>query len=356
MADDPKLIACEITSDSFWEKLQQTSDFPLSAMLCVTERCPMTCGHCYQLRRPGQEAPDELSLAEIKQLLDQLAELGVLRLAITGGEPAMRSDLLEIVAAAWKRKFLISLKTSGSFFTRDEIERLRENGLSMLSVSLYHDDAQQHDEFVGVDGAFERTIRSMEAFRELGGIVALSTVIMRWNTEAIAPLKRMCHEHGWSFVTDSKVLLADDGGSDAERFKATGEAQIEAMKHLPNSRQRRPAPDPDGPLCLAGVSSIYIKPDGEVWTCPAMPLSLGSIRETALATIWSQSPELEKIRNLKWGDSKACMTCADNRFCQRCPGEALKEHGDPRSVATVDCAVARAFATIWASEASDDHP
>ena len=122
MADEPRLIPCEMGQDAFWERLQRSSDVPLCAMLCVTERCPMACAHCYQNERSRTARAAELSLAEIEDLLDQLAAFGVFRLSITGGEPTLRRDLLEIVEAAWKRKFLISLKTSGAFLEGEQIE------------------------------------------------------------------------------------------------------------------------------------------------------------------------------------------------------------------------------------------
>ncbi len=342
---------CEVRPGSFWERLQDESDFPLIAMLCVTERCPMKCAHCYQTERTGRE---ELDLGGIEDLLDQLAALGVFRFSITGGEPALRDDLHQIVEAAWKRKFLVSLKTTAALLNKQDIERLRENGLSSLAASLYHIEPSEHDEFVGREGAWRHAMSALETFSDLGGISTVSTVIMDWNTGAIAPLIDMCEPRGWDLVADAKVLRADDGSDAAAGLRASGDTQLEAMKNLPNARQRRPVKEPGDQLCLAGITSVYIKPNGDVWLCPAMPVSLGNIRDRSFREIWTESEFRKQVMGLKWGDSDTCMACEENRFCQRCPGEAFKEHGSFTAPATVDCEVARAHARIWRENGGDD--
>ncbi len=195
---------CEVRPGSFWERLQDESDFPLIAMLCVTERCPMKCAHCYQTERTGRE---ELDLGGIEDLLDQLAALGVFRFSITGGEPALRDDLHQIVEAAWKRKFLVSLKTTAALLNKQDIERLRENGLSSLAASLYHIEPSEHDEFVGREGAWRHAMSALETFSDLGGISTVSTVIMDWNTGAIAPLIDMCEPRGWELVATRRYFF-----------------------------------------------------------------------------------------------------------------------------------------------------
>jgi radical SAM protein with 4Fe4S-binding SPASM domain len=331
---------------SLWERLERENGFPMRVMLSLTERCPLKCGHCY-LADHG--ATDELSFGEIERLFDELTELGVFHLSLTGGEPGMRPDLPAIVEAAWKRRFLVSLKTSASLFERSDVERLREVGLSALHVSLYHDVAAEHDRFVGMQGAWQRAVNALEGFRRLKGISILASVLMDWNESAVVPLVRMARLNDWTITVDPKVHRVNDGDDRSVRLRSVGPRLEAAMRGVPDSRRRAPAPEPDQSICNAGTSSVYITSSGDVWLCPVIPVSIGNIRERQLGEIWEGSSFRKEIAALVWSDTETCMTCENNGFCERCPGEAYLEHGEFARPATVDCRIAEAYAAIWAS-------
>jgi len=394
VSDGPKIepgrnvddLKCEVADGLFWERIQQGHEFPLGVLYCVTERCALKCPHCYQVRGevdsgcsrpagsipcrvepspgrscPGQRPTDtrqvakssELTLAEIETLLDELVTLGVFRLTITGGEPALRTDLAEIVAAAWKRRFLISLKTSAALLSTDDVRRLRENGLSALHVSLYHIDPQQHDAFVGREGAWNSTMNAIEVFCALGGVVVVNAIAMNWNVDAISPLRELCERRDWSLTVDTKVTHRNDGDARPTELRAVGDTMVAAIKKLPKIKGKGPERTADDQLCLAGVNTVYVKPDGEVWPCPSMPLSMGNIREKPLGEIWNESEVRKRVLAMRWGDCAKCATCGISRFCQRCPGEALQEHGSLARESTIDCAMADAHARIWAETHGD---
>jgi radical SAM protein with 4Fe4S-binding SPASM domain len=346
-------LKCEVADGAFWERIQAGHEFPLGVLYCVTERCPLRCPHCYQDRNEARREA-ELTLAEIETLLDELVTLGVFKLTITGGEPTLRPDLQEIVAAAWKRRFLVSLKTSAAFLSTEDVRRLRENGLSALNVSLYHVDPQKHDAFVGHEGAWKATMNAIELFGSLGGVVVVNVIAMNWNGDAISPLRELCERHNWSMTVDPKVTHRSDGDARPTGLRAMGDAMVAAIKKLPKIKGKGPERAADDLVCLAGVNTVYVKPDGEVWPCPAMPLSMGSIREKPLGEIWKESEVRKRVLAMRWGDSAKCATCGISRFCQRCPGEALQEHGSLARESTIDCAMAEAYARIWAETHGDE--
>jgi len=337
-------------ADSLWERLERDNGFPVRVMLSLTERCPLRCGHCYLADR---DTPNELSLEEIERLLDELVELGVFRLSLTGGEPAMRPDLRAIVEAAWERRFLVSLKTSASLFERSDVEQLRKAGLSALHVSLYHDVATEHDRFVGMPGAWQRAVDALEVFHGLNGISIVASVLMDWNEGAVAPLISMARAKGWTITIDPKVHRVNDGGDRSVRLRSLGPRLEAAMRDVPGSRRCAPAPAPDQAICNAGTSSVYVTSYGDVWLCPVMPVPIGNVREQRLREMWEGSAFRKKIVALTWSDSGTCMACEYRRFCERCPGEAYLEHGEFARPATVDCGIAEAYAAIWASGGPD---
>lgn len=325
---------------SILERLQEEAGFPISAIVSVTERCPLFCPHCYVT---GEDRSRELTVEQLADLMDQLRELGVLKLIITGGEPAIRADLEEIVGEAWRRRFLISLKTSAASLTLERLRRMRKSGLSTVHVSLYHDDPALHDRFVGREGAYENALECMDFFASLGGLVTVGMVLMGWNAEAVGPLHELCDRRGWSFMADPKVSHAHDGAARPVKMRAEEDVIVQALE-----RVRAPAePSPKlwgDSLCKVGKSLVYFTSAGDVWLCPAIPVSIGTILEAPIKEIWEESKLRQTLLDTTWGGSARCMGCEHLEFCSRCPGESLLEHGDFNEPSTIDCLVARARA------------
>ena len=334
-----------------WEKLGNGGGFPLRVMLSLTSRCPLSCGHCYLSNRDGA---NELTLFELETLFDELFALGVFQLSLTGGEPALRPDLGAIVSAAWDRKFVISLKTSAALLERADVERLRERGLAVLHVSLHHVVPEEHDRFVGRQGAWRRAVDALEVFKGLGGICCANMVIMDWNAGSVARMVPFCAQRGWSFDADPKLVHAVDGADRAAALCASEPALVEAMRAVPGALRRSPPREPGDPICRAGEGSVYINPDGEVWLCPTLPLSLGNVRERPIGRIWAESKVRQRVLANTWGDSAKCMRCERNTFCDRCPGEAFLEHGDMTLPASADCRVAAAHAAVWGADNGEE--
>jgi radical SAM protein with 4Fe4S-binding SPASM domain len=332
---------------SIIEKVQVGAEFPVSAVFSVTERCPLSCAHCYIA---NADLRNEMNISEIASALDQLADAGTFRLSITGGEPLLRHDLCQIVEQAWKRRFLISLKTSASILSLQTLETMRDNGLAALNVSLYHVDPVAHDRFVGRDGAWKNTVTCLERFASLGGIVTVGMVLMEWNAKAVGSLERLCSTNGWSFVADPKVTHRQDGDCAPAALRAREETLTEAWQNMKEIVQPRPTHLADETLCKVGRDLVYFTSSGEIWLCPALPVSIGNIRHGNFKTIWAESRLRESLTRLTWGASPECLTCASEPFCSRCPGESLLEHGDYRIAATVDCLVARARALAWSRQ------
>jgi radical SAM protein with 4Fe4S-binding SPASM domain len=146
---------------------------------------------------------------------------------------------------------------------------------------------------------------------------------------------------------DPKLVHANDGGDRGVALGATSEALAAAMRSVPGSRWRSPPREPGDPVCTAGDGSLYINSDGEVWLCPVLPLSLGNVRARPLDRIWEESEARKEVLAHRWSDSPPCLACRINRFCERCPGDALQEHGDLTRPASADCRTAAAYAALW---------
>jgi len=129
----------------------------------ITRTCNLRCIHCYSDSEPRAYA-DELTTAEAKAVLDDLAAFHVPAVLFSGGEPLMRPDLFELAEYARAKGLHVVLSTNGTLITERVADRIRRIGLAYVGISLDSAVPEVHDRFRGVDGAFART---MEGFRRL---------------------------------------------------------------------------------------------------------------------------------------------------------------------------------------------
>ncbi len=152
---------------------------PLSVHLDVTYRCNERCEHCYL----DHDGDGEMSTAEIKSTLDQLAAAGVFFLTISGGEPLIRPDIFEIIEYARSLRFNVKLKTNAILIREKEARRLRELNVEQVQISVYSHRAQVHDGISKVPGSLDRTIRGIRLLKAHGLKVTIANVLMKGNLE-----------------------------------------------------------------------------------------------------------------------------------------------------------------------------
>jgi len=130
----------------------------------VTNACPLQCLHCCSAS--GESYPDELTVAEIMDIIDQTAEMSIRNIVFSGGEPMLRRDLFDILEYARSKALSITLLTNGMLIDRDSAETFAEMGIRVkLSIDGVTDVS--HD-FLRGDGSFERTVEALMLLRSAG--------------------------------------------------------------------------------------------------------------------------------------------------------------------------------------------
>ncbi len=335
---------CETGNKQLLAKLQSQHPFPLAAVIVLTERCNLSCPHCY-LPRPTER--DELSTSRIKKLLVELADVGTLRLVLTGGEPMLRDDLNEIIQEAARQRFSITLKTNGSLITDETLKRLWQSGLGELTVSLYHKEPKEHDKFVGQSGAWEQAARVLNNSRKLGGRVSVAIIAMNWNTKSIPGLMDLCERHDWPYSLDSRIHGRTDGSHEPCCFQADEEALVELFT---DSRFAKETPDlantsnrVNTPVCGAALRMSCIMPNGDVWPCGSLPWSMGNVKEMSYREICQTSTLRQQVLSIRWQDSSKCSPCKLLNICSRCPAASYHHSGNINIPWPTDCKFARAL-------------
>jgi AdoMet-dependent heme synthase len=314
---------------------------PLSVHLDVTYRCNERCEHCYL----EHDDRGEMTTAEIRALLHQLADAGVFFLTLSGGEPLVRSDCFEIIAHARALQFNVKLKTNALLIREREARELNALGVEQVQVSLYSHRAEVHDSVTKVQGSLQRTLAGISVLRAAGLKVSVANVLMRSNSSDSEAVRALAGEFGANYMLDPTITPMMDGGTDVLRYRASA-ADVAGLFHnsaLVGNVEEFCAPpavvDDDireGLPCSAGHTACYISPYGDVYPCVQFPLACGNVRRQAFLQIWKESPQLSEVRSIRAKDLETCSICSHLGTCSRCPGLAYME-GNMRGPSSVDC-------------------
>jgi pyrroloquinoline quinone biosynthesis protein E len=167
---------------------------PLALLAELTHRCPLHCPYCSNpVAIRGDRYRDELETEHWTRVFGEGRALGVLQLALSGGEPMVRRDLDELVAAGRAAGLYSTLVTAGTLLTSERAARLKEAGLDHVQVSIQSPDPQENDWIAGVR-SFEKKIAAARAARELGFPLTINCVLHRNNLDRIEEILRLAEE------------------------------------------------------------------------------------------------------------------------------------------------------------------
>jgi pyrroloquinoline quinone biosynthesis protein E len=270
-------------------------------------------------------APRELATDEWKRVIRQAAELGVLQIGFSGGEPLVRRDLAELVRTAREANLYTNLITSGVGLKNERTRELRDSGLDSVQLSFQADEVDLADEIAGTH-AHQQKLEAAKHVRDVGVRLSLNFVIHRANIERLPQMIELAEVlraervelanaqyYGWAFL-NRRHLLPTRG--QVERARAVAEeakrrlvGKIDIYYVLPDYYERRPKP------CLNGWGSRYItvNPLGDVLPCPTAAAAIPNLRfenvhARALDWIWRESESFNRFRGAEWMP-EPCRSC-----------------------------------------------
>lgn len=160
----------------------------------LTKQCNLYCSHCYAAA-DTETAPGELSTAEGKRLLDDLADYGVPVVLFSGGEPLVRDDLFELIRYAADQGIRPVLSTNGTLITEEKAERLRDAGLRYAGISV-DGLPKRNDAFRGQEGAFDAAVRGIRACLDAGLKTGLRYTITKQNASDLRGVVDLLYKEG----------------------------------------------------------------------------------------------------------------------------------------------------------------
>ena len=337
-------IDYENFSENFKYKMQ-AKGIPIEGQWELTFHCNLKCAHCYVVEDPTKK---ELTLPEITDILDQIHQEGGLWLCLTGGEPLLREDFLDIYTYAKKKGFLITLFTNGTLITPEIADHLQEYPPFMIDITLNGITAETYERITRVPGSFKKCLEGIDLILERNLPLTLKSVGMNLNRDEILKIKEYVEGLGRAKYRYDSLLIARSDGSrepcqlrlspeEAIDIESTDETMQEEWKRYLLSEHELSNPD-NLFRCGAGISSFDINPYGELQLChilrkPNFNLHNGSFREG----FYQLFP---KIRSAKYQTNSKCRNCNFWYLCPQCPARAELENGDQEAPVDYFCQLA----------------
>jgi radical SAM protein len=356
---------------------------PFMVIWETTQACDLACKHC-RAESQKDHNPFSLSFHEGKDLVDQILAFGEPRplFIMTGGDPFKREDIFDLASYASEKGLPVALSPSGTpLLNVENLQRLKDAGCKVISLSLDGSNSDIHDSFRGVPGSFDWTVNGWKIAQSLGLKIQVNTTVTRYNLMDLPDIFALVREIGvmtWSvffLVPTGRGLTADEITPqdyeavmnflyDASKYigiKTTEghhykrvvlqRAYLEA-KGLPVKQYldlngtydalmeglRRVAPTPPThhnpdrmrrtPLHVnAGDGFVFISLLGEVFPSGYLPVSAGNVRTTPLSEVYQLSPLFQSLRNKKSLKGR-CGKCEFNPVCGGSRSRAYAMTGD----------------------------
>lgn len=326
----------------------------VSVLVELTYRCNLDCFFCYNdLGLKGEP----LSREQYFRFFDELRDLEVLHLALSGGEPLAHPDFLALGARARELGFVVRIKSNGHALRGELARRVRDEiDPFVVEISLHGATAATHDRQTRVPGSFERLLANLAELRTLGLRVRLNSTLTAWNEGEIEDMFALADALGLRLQVDSEVTPRDDGGreplqvapsrdgvlrlfrvqTERGRAMAAGEAPAAAVRGDDEG-----VSVPVGKHCGAGSSGLAVDPYGNVYPCVQWRRPVGNLHRQSLREIWQTSAGLTEVRELTTRALEVVGGHGPRGFLLNfCPGTAAT-HGDGDPLAVYPSALQR---------------
>lgn len=314
----------------------------------LTSRCNERCRHCYL---PGSRDFHDMETDLVMSILDQLAEMGTLKVTFSGGECLLHPDFIPILKHARENDFSISILSNITLLTDEIISALKDANIDLLQASVYSMNPQEHDYITQLPGSHAKTIQSLERLIAANVPVQISCPTMRKTYGSYKAVLEWAYSHGIKGYTDYIMMARIDQSTDNLANRLTLDETESLLRDIINYDieyrtilDANPEPvtvNPDEHICGAGVDSMCVAANGEFYPCSGFQgWPLGNAHDLTVAEVWNDSEALKKLRAVKWKDFPQCITCEAKPYCAMCMVRNLNETGSIFEVSKHFCDVA----------------
>ena len=331
---------------------------PFSVMFELTYNCNEKCIHCFN---PGASRNDtekstrgnakELNLSDYKRIIDELAEMGVVKITLTGGDPFVKKDIWAIIQYIYDKDFALDIYTNGIYlFENDNVSKLAKFYPRSVGISIYSGDDAVHELITRRKGSFEKSLSVIKSLTDLAIPVMVKCPITKANVKTYYTVADLADECGATIQYDLSISNSVDGDFSITKNLRIDEKAMEIVMRDPRvplyvgveapgyGQQHK---DPSSNLCGAGHYSVNITPDGNVYPCNALTIGLGNVNNETFSSVWYNSEELNKLKKITLADTETCGKLPYCEYCNYCVGCSFTEYGSVLKPNTENCFVAK---------------
>lgn len=315
----------------------------------MTQECGLSCTHCRI--SSGKTCLSELTTQEGKTVLDKIAVHYQPIIIMTGGDPLLRKDFLELAAHGTSVGLKMVVASCGYGITPEFVAQMKQAGIMAVSLSLDGKDEESHDAFRNQPGSYQAIVNAARVLQEAGMAFQINTTITKKNVDCIDAILAKAKQlgagafHPFLFVPTGK-------GKDIARYSLTADEYEAVLRHVADLSREDPgfrfkptcAPQyhriikqkgfqsrgrPLGDGCMGGKSFAFISAMGDIKICGFLDVSAGNLREHAFDfhDIWQNAELLKDLRNFDNYHGK-CGYCTYKAVCGGCRARAYEQQGD----------------------------
>lgn len=320
-------------------KREEIEEYQLESLhVDITSECNERCIHCY-IPNAVKNKAEYISFQKFCQLVDDFIELGGNNIVLSGGEPLMHPNIIDILEYCKKNGLKIVVFSNLTLLNKKLTKVLKSENVKLVQVSIYSINPDVHDKITKKKGSLVKTLSAVELLLSKGIEVQIACPIMRQNKDDVVSVMRYAKEKKISLRINSLILPTFDGEDSFIKSSALTLEQKKKMicdmmdfdreytknelLELNNSSNDIYKKTKDfliSSLCSAGINSCSVSVDGNVCPCPKwQSYRLGNIYNNTLSEIWYNNPLLSLIRRVnKQKNYPECLKCKAIDYCKRC--------------------------------------
>jgi len=302
-----------------------TANPPLRVVFVeLTKKCNLRCEHCYV---PDCSVSKEkavttaMTFDDIRDLISQIDELGVMELQLTGGEPFILPYILDIIKGAQSRLIPCSVFTNGTLMTEKIFRYISENNYGLIFYISLDGYQETHDAFRKHRGAFQKTVTTIKRLLQIGCDVRINTSVGRHN---IAEMHQFIEFVKNEFGVLHRLVAVEPIGRANTEMTVSAEEFVNLLQESGNTFEFLDSHDSIAdwttPACGIGSSMLFVDAYGNVSLCPTLTqrenieFLAGNVTYSSLKDIWENSLVFKKIRGFQCREVEQC------RFRELCKG------------------------------------
>jgi radical SAM protein with 4Fe4S-binding SPASM domain len=333
---------------------------PLVVSYTITKACNLRCSHCHVSAREAM--PNELNLQEAMQAIDEMADLGTRALIFSGGEPLLRKNFVLTCAEYCLDAGIIpAILTNGILLNSEVAWELKDAGIMAVGLPIDSIDRATHDKLRQVPGSFDSAVRAIGNCLDVDLEVVVTTMALKSTFEEMPRRLDFIASLGVDEFAVYDLIPVGRGKAMMEEAM-TQEQRAKLVRYMQGLQEKTELvftmsggqplypevaeemhknhgtsakdlllkqfwiQEPVG--CHAGRAYFSLRPDGDVYPCTFLPITVGNIRKQSIHDIWYNSKILQELRDRKTHLKGECGKCEFRESCGGCRGRAYTCTGD----------------------------